>query len=76
MNLSPTILGQIFRRFCEESAPFFVIEFVKYLCLKGGAITLFLTQNVLPSRQRGGVEIAQKGEGSVFVATKHDAVAH
>ena len=29
MNLSPTILGQIFRKFCEEAAPFFVIEFVK-----------------------------------------------
>ena len=29
MNLSPTILGQIFRRFREESAPFFVAKFVK-----------------------------------------------
>ena len=29
MNLSPTILGQIFHDYCEESAPFIVIEFVK-----------------------------------------------
>ena len=29
MNLSPTILGQIFHDFCEGSAPFFVAKFVK-----------------------------------------------
>ena len=29
MNLAPSILGQIFRRFSEKSAPFFVAKFVK-----------------------------------------------